>query len=221
MHRRQFCSGLGWAVLAGLSGCLQLSIPRGDENGPGTSGTPVGTAALPIRVWLEATSAPEPETINPIKYGTLTDDEQSLVRTVLDQGEYTAAPESYHPAVDAFRRRIEERTDGAKRWPSISVTRGPGIGSGLPMGITSSPIRITDGDPGGSEPVAASIDRSAARRAEPHAWIAVERFRILGAGGATRYGRTTRRRSRPGRTPRRRRRPAPAGPAWPAPRPRS
>lgn len=114
MNRRQFCNGLGWAALVGLSGCLQLSTPREDENGPGTSETAVGTASLPIRVWLKATGTPETESTNPIRYGNLTDDEQSLVRTVLDQGEYTAAPESYHPAVDAFRRRVEERTNGGE-----------------------------------------------------------------------------------------------------------
>lgn len=103
MHRRRVLAVAGLALAGSLAGCSANN---------GRDGTPEGTAALPIRFWLEpvSLSAAERESVNPIVYRDLTDDEQAIVETALEAGEYTEEPGPGSPALERLRDRIEERT---------------------------------------------------------------------------------------------------------------
>lgn len=105
MKRRTLLATTGPALCLPVGGCLR---------GLGDSGSPDGTADLPVRVWFEETSlsASQRDSIDPIVFADLSKDEQEIVTTALEEGEYTVDTESAPPAVEALRTRIEERADG-------------------------------------------------------------------------------------------------------------
>jgi hypothetical protein len=87
----------------GLAGCVG-GLP-GD-------GDPQGTADLPRRLWFEeaSLSASERESIDPIVFGDLPEAEREIVRTALEEGEYTQERDQGPPAFESLRDRIEART---------------------------------------------------------------------------------------------------------------
>ncbi|MEF8840245.1 MAG: hypothetical protein V5A62_01280 [Haloarculaceae archaeon] len=99
--------GLLWRGAAvgtvGLAGCVD-GLAGGDE--------PRGTADLPRRLWFETVSLsdPERESIDPIVFGDLSADEREIVRTALEEGEYTLERDQGPPAFERLRDRIEART---------------------------------------------------------------------------------------------------------------
>lgn len=113
MRRRRFLSGAGLALATTFAGCLSAidrhGSSRGTENGHGGSR---GTDNLPKRLWLEeaSLSAAERESVDPIVFGELSTGEREIVRTALEEGEYTAEQGSESPALEKLRDRIERRT---------------------------------------------------------------------------------------------------------------
>lgn len=103
MNRRRFLSGAGVALVAPFAGCLSAI----DSNG-----TAQGTEDLPVRFWLEeaSLSASERESVDPVVFGELSTDEQEIVHTALEEGEYTVAQGSEPPALGTLRDRIEQQT---------------------------------------------------------------------------------------------------------------
>lgn len=87
----------------GLAGCLDGVT--GDD-------APPGTADMPRRLWFEEVSLPasEREAIDPIVFGALSDAEQEIARTALEEGEYTQERDRGPPAFERLRDRIEDRT---------------------------------------------------------------------------------------------------------------
>lgn len=75
-------------------------------------GDPQGTADLPRRLWFEAVtlSASKREAIDPIVFGDLPEAEREIVRTALEEGEYTLERDQGPPAFESLRDRIEART---------------------------------------------------------------------------------------------------------------
>jgi hypothetical protein len=103
MDRRRFISGTGFALAAPFAGCLSAL----DSNG-----NPQGTEDLPVRFWLKevSLSASKQESVNPIVFEELSTDEQEIVQTALEEGEYTVEQGSEPPALGNLRDRIEQRT---------------------------------------------------------------------------------------------------------------
>ncbi|WP_152041285.1 hypothetical protein [Salinigranum salinum] len=111
MNRRRLLAGAGTAVAAAIAGCFGSIPGAGIET---DSGAPAGTAGLPTRFWLERVSLSESERsgVDPIVFADLSPAEKEVVRTALDEGEYTVQREHSDPALDGLRDRIEARTDG-------------------------------------------------------------------------------------------------------------
>ena len=91
------------SVSLGLAGCV---------GGLPDSETPRGTAGLPGRLWFEraSPSASERASVDPIVFQELSEGEREIVRTALEEGEYTVAEDRGLPAFESLRDRIEERT---------------------------------------------------------------------------------------------------------------
>jgi hypothetical protein len=90
----------GTAVAGGLAGCLGHADPLEESH-------------RTVRFWLAEASPSEStrEAVDPIVYGSLPTDEQEIVRTALDEGEYTEPMGEESAALDSLRDRIEARTD--------------------------------------------------------------------------------------------------------------
>jgi hypothetical protein len=103
MNRRNFLSGAGLVLTTPFAGCLSAI----DGNG-----NPQGTENLPVRLWLEevSLSASEQESVNPIVFKELSTEEQEIVQTALETGEYTIEQGSEPPALENLRDRIERKT---------------------------------------------------------------------------------------------------------------
>jgi hypothetical protein len=141
MNRRRVLATVGAVVASSTAGCLETVTGTGNAGGTDTatvserapdtattSGTerspstdtepdtrtPRGTAGLPTRFWLERVtlSASERGSVDPIVFADLSPAEKEVVRTALDEGEYTVQREHGDPALDDLRDRIEARTDG-------------------------------------------------------------------------------------------------------------
>ena len=67
---------------------------------------------MPRRLWFEQVtlSASERESVDPIVFGELPEEEREIVRTALEEGEYTLDADRGLPAFESLRDRIEERT---------------------------------------------------------------------------------------------------------------
>ncbi|AZH26278.1 hypothetical protein [Haloplanus aerogenes] len=102
--RRRLLVGAGVAFVGSVAGCLGAS---------GGSDSP-GTADLPTRLWLERVdlSSSEREEIDPIVFADLPPEEQQIVETAIEDGEYTVDSEEASPALESLRDRIERRADG-------------------------------------------------------------------------------------------------------------
>ena len=99
--RRRVLEGIGLLASAAVAGCA----------GP-LDGSPEGTETQPARLWFEAVDAPENEAdVDPIEYASLSDGEQSLVDTALEDGEYVADTDETPPAWDSLRERVEARSE--------------------------------------------------------------------------------------------------------------
>lgn len=111
MNRRNVLSGTGFVLATGLGGCLQAMTPgnRADDE-------PRGTATLDTRLWLESVSlsTSDREALDPIVFRHLSETEQDIVQTAIDEGEYTTDSEDDSPALAQLRSRIEERTDDGR-----------------------------------------------------------------------------------------------------------
>lgn len=103
MNRRRILVGAGTALSAALAGCRRLSTGHGQ---------PRGTGSLPIRVWLKevSLSGSERDGLDPIVFGDLSGAERGIVRTALEEGEFTARPNGDPPGLEPFRDRVEART---------------------------------------------------------------------------------------------------------------
>jgi hypothetical protein len=103
MNRRRFVRRSGLALAASVSGCLSAS-----EGGGGSQ----RTETLQRRFWLEevSLSSSKRDAVTPIVFGALSAEEREIVRTAIEDGEYTVAQESTSQAVERLRDRIEERT---------------------------------------------------------------------------------------------------------------
>lgn len=103
MNRRRFVAGAGLALAAPFAGCL---------SGTATDEPSQGTADLPVRFWLEdaSLSTSERDALDPIVFGELSTGERDIVRTALEDGEYTVDQASKPSAVESLRARIEQRT---------------------------------------------------------------------------------------------------------------
>lgn len=106
MNRRSavFVAGTGVQLL--LAGCV---------GSVGSNGTAQGTEGPPVRLWFERVTLPEREreSIDPIVFSDLSEAERNVVRTALDEGEYTACG-TESAALERLRGRIETRTRGGK-----------------------------------------------------------------------------------------------------------
>jgi hypothetical protein len=103
MNRRRFLSDLGVALVASGAGCVSRTDSGGNSQ---------GTEELPIRFWLKevSLSASEHESITPIVFENLSIGEREIVRTALEEEEYTVDPESTSPPLEDLRDRIEQQT---------------------------------------------------------------------------------------------------------------
>ena len=103
MNRRRFVAGAGLTLAGPVAGCL---------SGITTDGSSQGTADLPVRFWLEdvSLSTSEREGLDPIVFGDLSTGEQDIVRTALEEGEYTVDQASKPSAAESLRARVEQRT---------------------------------------------------------------------------------------------------------------
>lgn len=112
MNRRTVLVGFGTAIASSAGGCLQTSLAPGDESDDGHQ----GTAELGTRLWLEQVALEETDrdTVDPILFGNLSEAEQEIVQTALNDGEYTSDTETEPPALEDLRSRIEERTGGGQ-----------------------------------------------------------------------------------------------------------
>lgn len=101
---------------AGLAGCVD-GLPGGDG--------PRGTADLPRRLWFEAVSISESEreSIDPIVFEDLSEAEREVVRTALEEGEYTSERDGGPPGLERLRVRIEART-GSGETLEVYLRRG-------------------------------------------------------------------------------------------------
>jgi len=105
MNRRTLITALPTAFAIPSTGCLQATRNPGSRQ---------GTETLPTRLWLERVSLSESEreSVDPIVYGELPDAEREIVRTAIEEDEYTVETGTEPPAVDDLRDRIEERANG-------------------------------------------------------------------------------------------------------------
>jgi hypothetical protein len=112
MNRRIVLAGAGIAIASSVGGCLQTSLTPGGES----DDNPQGTADLGTRLWLEQVTVSETDrdSVDPIIFGNLSEAEQDIVQTALDDGEYTSDTETEPPALEDLRSRIEERTGGGQ-----------------------------------------------------------------------------------------------------------
>lgn len=112
VNRRTVLLGVGTVITSSAGGCLQTSLTPGDESNDG----PQGTADLGTRLWLEEVTLSETDrdAVDPIIFSDLSEAEQNIVQTVLNDGEYTSDTETEPPALEDLRSRIEERTDGGQ-----------------------------------------------------------------------------------------------------------
>lgn len=102
-RRRAFVS-VGSVLVVPATGCLQ---------GTGNSGNSQSTEELPVRFWLKQVAPSESEqNIDPIVFADLPDAEREIVRTAIENGEYTVEPENVSPALETLRKRIEQRANG-------------------------------------------------------------------------------------------------------------
>lgn len=108
MNRRTVLVGFGTAIASSAGGCLQTGLTPGGES----DDSPQGTADLGTRLWLEevALSETDQDAVDPIIFGNLSEAEQEIVQTALNDGEYTSDTETEPPALEDLRSRIEERT---------------------------------------------------------------------------------------------------------------
>lgn len=103
MNRRRFLFSTGCVLAGSFAGCL--SRLGGHENAQ-------GTATRQTRLWLEevSLSSSERDSVNPIVFAELSTDEQEIVRTARDAGEYTVEQTSVSSALERLRDRVEQRT---------------------------------------------------------------------------------------------------------------
>lgn len=98
----------------GFAGCLA----DGGED-PSTEGETDDSDDMPteIRFWLVEVSVSESEreSITPIVFSNISDGQQDIVRTALEEGEYTSDIGEESPALDNLRELVLERTDGEGR----------------------------------------------------------------------------------------------------------
>ena len=99
----------------GLTGCV-TEQDDGTPTPPG-DGTPTPTddeMPTEIRFWLEEVPISESEqgSIEPIVFSDLSNRQEEIVETALEEGEYTSEIGAESPALENLRRRISARTDG-------------------------------------------------------------------------------------------------------------
>ncbi len=101
--RRAVLGAVGLFGAGALAGCTGVS-GGADDSGP------VGTAEMPARLRLKTVPAPDCEAADPIVFADLPAEEQDLVETALEEGEYTAPNgRSAPPAFKRLRERVETR----------------------------------------------------------------------------------------------------------------
>lgn len=105
MDRRRALASIGSVLVAPATGCLQ---------GTGNAGHSQGTEELPVRFWLKQVTLSESKqnSIDPIVFADLPDAEREIVRTAIENGEYTVESENVSSALEKLRKRIEQRADG-------------------------------------------------------------------------------------------------------------
>lgn len=96
----------------GLAGCV-----TDDGDDPSTEGDMSDDSTdMPteIQFWLVevSVSASEQESITPIVFSDLSDAQKNIVRTALEEGEYTAEIGEEPRALENLRQQISARTDG-------------------------------------------------------------------------------------------------------------
>lgn len=103
MNRRHFLSGAGIVLTTSFAGCLSAISNQGNSQ---------GTADLPVRFWLKEVSLTESErgSVDSIVFSELSTEEQDIVQTAIEEGEYTVEQGSEPPALEDLRDRIEQRT---------------------------------------------------------------------------------------------------------------
>lgn len=96
----------------GFAGCL--TDDGEDPSTEGDVGDNSNDMPTEIRFWLVEVSVSESkqESITPIVFSNLSDGQQDIVQTALEEGEYTSEIGEESPALDDLRQRISERTDG-------------------------------------------------------------------------------------------------------------
>lgn len=103
MNRRSFFLGTGLTLVGSFGGCLSRTDGHGNSR---------GTETLQLRFWLKevSLSASERESVAQIVFAELSTGEQEIVKTALNEGEYTVVQESASPALERLRDRIEQQT---------------------------------------------------------------------------------------------------------------
>lgn len=96
----------------GFAGCM---TDDGEEpSGEGDVSDDSNDMPTEIQFWLVEVSVSESKqgSITPIVFSNLSDGQKDIVRTALEEGEYTWEIGEESPALENLRGRISERTDG-------------------------------------------------------------------------------------------------------------
>lgn len=91
----------------GLTGCVT-------EEGDGTPTTSADEMPTEIRFWLEEATLSDSErgSIEPIVFSDLSNGQQEIVQTALEEGEYTSEIGEESSALKSLQRSVSARTDG-------------------------------------------------------------------------------------------------------------
>lgn len=91
----------------GLAGCVT-------EQGGGSQTTTEDEMPTEIQFWLDEVplSESERDSLDPIVFSDLSNGEQEIVQTALEEGEYTSEIGEESTALRNLRQRIASRTDG-------------------------------------------------------------------------------------------------------------
>ena len=134
--RRRALGRIGLLMSAAATGCA----------GP-LDGSPKGTETQLNPSLVRSGRRPENEAdVNPIEYASLSDWEQSLVGTALEEGKYVADTDEMSPAWNSLRGRVEARSEEGEELIVYLVRNGQYYQVGFVNGdhIIASPTPIGD-----------------------------------------------------------------------------
>ena len=102
MNRRTLLLGSSCVLTGSFAGCVSRVDGHGNAQ---------GTETLQVRFWLEEASLPASEqgSVNPIAFEDLSLQEREIVKTALEDGDYTVDQESVSPPLESLRDRVEFR----------------------------------------------------------------------------------------------------------------